>query len=191
MTKQVRRRAIVFGLSALLACVAGVRAMAQDPPPPQPPPGGRAARGGQRQPGLPMGEVDRLFDSYVAMQAQEALKLTDAQFPKFLSRLKVLQQTRRQHLAARRAVVAELNSNLKAPAESPLAESLRKLRDIDARYTDDLRKAYEGVDQVLDVTQQARFRVFEESVERRKFDLMLRARGRAQQQGGADRRPLP
>ncbi len=189
MTKQVRRRAIVFGLAAFLAW--GADARAQDTPAPQPPPGGRAARGSQRQPGLPMGEVDRLFDSYVAMQAQDALKLTDAQFPQFLSRLKMLQQTRRQHLAARRAVVAELNNNLKAtaPAESPLADSLRRLRDIDARYTDDLRKAYEGVDQVLDVTQQARFRVFEESVERRKFDLMLRARGRAQQQGGVDRRP--
>jgi hypothetical protein len=89
-------------------------------------------------------------------------------------------------------VVAELDNSLKAAsqAESPLVDALRKLRDLDTKYSDDLRKAYEGVDQVLDVTQQARFRVFEESVERRKFELMLRARGRAQQ-AGAGRWPPP
>ena len=34
----------------------------------------------------------------------------------------------------------------------------------------------EAVDQVLDLRQQARFRVFEEQMERRKVELLLRAR---------------
>ena len=39
-----------------------------------------------------------------------------------------------------------------------------------------LTKAYDGIDQVLDVGQQAKFRVFEELMERRKLELVTRAR---------------
>jgi hypothetical protein len=182
MTKQVRL-AIAAALLALVTAAVGP-ARAQDP---QPPPGGRG-RAGQGRAGLNVAEVERLFDGYVAMQAQDALNLTDAQFPQFLARLKVLQQTRRQHLAARRAIIAELGGGIKAspPAEGALSDGLKKLRDLDAKFTDDVRRAYEGIDQVLDLAQQARFRVFEETVERRKFDLMLRAR-RSAQQGEPDR----
>jgi hypothetical protein len=35
------------------------------------------------------------------------------------------------------------------------------------------------VDEVLDVRQQARFRMFEDMIERRKLDLLMRARQRA------------
>ena len=173
MTKQVGFA--VAGLFSVLLLAA--TASAQDP---QAQSGGRGR--GPRQGGLNVAEVERLFDGYVAMQAEDALKLTDAQFPQFLARLKVLQQTRRQHFAARRALLLELDRDVKAspPADAPIADDLKKLRDLDAKYVDDLRKAYDGVDQVLDVTQQARFRVFEEAVERRKLDLMLRARRTAQ-----------
>jgi hypothetical protein len=182
MTKY--RRVVAWACAGLIAAAGS--AYAQDA---QAPPGGRG-RAGQRAVGLNVAEVERLFDGYVAMQAQDALKLTDAQFPQFLARLRTLQQTRRQHLAARRAIVAELNGALRAtpPADGALAEGLRRLRELDGKYAEDLRRSYEGVDQVLDVAQQARFRVFEETVERRKFDLMLRAR-RSAQQGGPDRLP--
>jgi hypothetical protein len=48
-----------------------------------------------------------------------------------------------------------------------------------------MRKAYNGIDEVLDVRQQARFRVFEDQIERRKIELMMRARqqNRANQAG--------
>ena len=39
-----------------------------------------------------------------------------------------------------------------------------------------MRKAYNALDEVLDVRQQARFRVFEEQIERRKIELLMRAR---------------
>jgi hypothetical protein len=39
-----------------------------------------------------------------------------------------------------------------------------------------MRRAYESLDEVLDVRQQARFRIFEEMIERRKMDLLMRAR---------------
>ena len=39
-----------------------------------------------------------------------------------------------------------------------------------------MRKAYDGVDEMLDIRQQARFRLFEEQMEQQKLDLLMRAR---------------
>ena len=141
---------------------------------------GRAA---ERQ-GLPPMEVERLFDGYVAMQAQEAVQLSDAQYPQFLAKLRGLQQVRRRHLADRRQALAELGKVLRATPvdEGQVREGLRRLRELGARNAEEIRKAYDAIDEVLDVAQQARFRLFEESVERRKFDLVLRARQRQQRQ---------
>jgi len=60
--------------------------------------------------------------------------------------------------------------------EAALKERVQALQELDTRSVADIRKAYDAVDQVLDVTQQARFRVFEELMERRKIELVTRAR---------------
>jgi hypothetical protein len=57
-----------------------------------------------------------------------------------------------------------------------LSERVKALQELEDRSLADLRKAYEGVDQVLDVRQQARFRVFEEQMEQRMLQLITRAR---------------
>ena len=44
------------------------------------------------------------------------------------------------------------------------------------KITGETRKAYDDVDQMLDVRQQAKFRIFEELMERRKLELVTRAR---------------
>ncbi len=144
-------------------------------------PAGQRGRPGLRGQALPAGEVERLFDGYVVMQAQGALKLTDAQFPPFVAKLKVLQEVRRHNRQEHRRFVAELARALgTAPvSENELRDVLRRMRDQQLRGAEEEQKAYEGIDQVLDPVQQARFRVFEDTVERRKFDLVLRARGRA------------
>jgi hypothetical protein len=153
---------------------------------------GLRARAAQRRQALGTGEVERLFDGYVAMQAQDALKLSDSQFPQFLARLRALQRTRRQHLLDRRQVVADLAAATSGTAaDNRVVDLLKRLRELDAKYAEDLQRAYDGVDQVLDPGQQARFRVFEDSVERRKLELMLRARRTAQQKGLIDRQPQP
>ena len=41
-------------------------------------------------------ELQRLFDAYVLVQAQDVLQLTDAQLPDFMSRLRALQEVRRR-----------------------------------------------------------------------------------------------
>lgn len=71
------------------------------------------------------------------------------------------------------------------PDEGQIRERLKALQDLEGRAPAEVRKAYDAVDELLDARQQARFRVFEEEMERRKFDLLSRAhrpvqRGRGQ-----------
>jgi hypothetical protein len=59
--------------------------------------------------------------------------------------------------------------------EAGLRDRMRRLREIDEHGLADVRRACDAIDQILDVQQQARFRVFEEQMERRKVELVLRA----------------
>lgn len=133
-------------------------------------------------------EIQRLFDAYLVMEAQQALGLTDAQYAPFLTRLRALQETRRRYLASRALALAELarltaprNTALRAPDEALLKDRLAALQELDSRAAAETRKAYGEVDALLDPRQQARFRVFEDQIERRKLELMLRARQNARQ----------
>jgi lysozyme family protein len=65
---------------------------------------------------------------------------------------------------------------VKVVEEGPLKERLAALQELEARTAAELRKAYTAVDEVLDLRQQARFRIFEEQIERRKLELLMRAR---------------
>jgi hypothetical protein len=128
--------------------------------------------------GITPAEIRRMFDSYALMQAQEQLKITDEQFPRFLSRFKALQDVRRRNLMERNRRLQELRRLTSNPQtdETTLSERVKALQELEDRSLADLRKAYEGVDQVLDVRQQARFRVFEEQMEQRMLQLITRAR---------------
>ena len=119
-----------------------------------------------------------MFDSYALMQAQEFLKVTDEQFPQFLTRFKALQDIRRQALQERNRRVNDLRKLVNAPQfdEAAAKEQLKGLQDLDGRTQADVKRAYDAIDQILDLRQQARFRVFEENMERRKLDLVNRAR---------------
>jgi hypothetical protein len=122
-------------------------------------------------------EIQRLFDAYVVMQAQQALQLSDEQFPKFLARVKTLQEARRRGQMQRGRMLQELRRLSQTPGEDDaLRNQLKALNDLDARLGTEIRQALEGVDQTLDLRQQARFRLFEEQMERRKVDLLMRAR---------------
>ena len=52
--------------------------------------------------------MQRLFDAYVLMQAQERLGISDAQYPQFVQRLKALLDARRRTVVARTALIQEL-----------------------------------------------------------------------------------
>jgi hypothetical protein len=141
---------------------------------------GQQGRAGAPAPqeGVSPAEIQRMFDAYALMQAQELLKIADEQYPQFLSRFKALQDARRKALQDRNRVLQNLRKLVNEPQsdENQIKEQIKALQDVDARAIADVKKAYDGVDQVLDVRQQAKFRVFEENMERRKLELVARAR---------------
>jgi Spy/CpxP family protein refolding chaperone len=129
-------------------------------------------------PAVSPGEIQRMFDSSALIQAQDQLKISDEQFPQFLRRFKILQDTRRKNLQERFRLVQELRrlSNEPQPDEAQMKERLKSLDELDVRAQAEQAKAYEAIAQMLDVRQQARFRVFEENMENRKLALVTRAR---------------
>ncbi|MGH9141474.1 MAG: hypothetical protein ACRD2I_10060 [Vicinamibacterales bacterium] len=129
-------------------------------------------------PGVSPAEIQRMFDSYALIQAQEQLKVSDDKFPQFLTRFKALQDTRRRNMTERLRMIQDLRrlTNEPQPDEARMLDRLKALEDLDARAQGELTRAYEAINQVLDVYQQARFRVFEENMENRKLALVMRAR---------------
>ena len=128
-------------------------------------------------------ELRRLLDAYSIVQAQESLKLSDDQYARFLPRFKGLLDTRRQTLQQHTRVLNVLRRLLMdaQPDESMLKDALKQLQEIDTRGEADARRAYDAIDQVLDLKQQAKFRVFEEQMERRKLELVAQAQAKARQ----------
>jgi Spy/CpxP family protein refolding chaperone len=147
---------------------------------------GQGARGGQRQGGgsgpdeggVTPAEIQRMFDAYALMQAQEQLKIGDEQFTRFLTRFKALQEVRRQTLQERARIIQNLRRLVNAPQpdEAQIKDRMNALQEVETRSAADMKKAYEAIDQVLDIRQQAKFSVFEETMERRKLELVMRAR---------------
>jgi hypothetical protein len=135
------------------------------------------------QPGVTPAEIQRMFEAYALVQAQEQLKLTDDKYPQFLVKFKALQDLRRRTQQERNRLLQDLRRLANENGdENPIKERLKALQDLDAHARGEIQKAYEGVDSVLDVRQQARFRLFEEQMEHRKLELLMRARQANRQQ---------
>ena len=81
------------------------------------------------QPAGSPAEIQRMFDSYALIQAQDQLKISDEKFPQFLSRFKALQDVRRRNLIERLRVVQELRrlSNDPQSDEAQLKERLKEI----------------------------------------------------------------
>lgn len=148
---------------------------------------------GQQAPAAPPGlpdpatisapQIQRWFEAFTVLQAQEALQLSESQYGRFVTRLKALQETRRRHQQDRNKILGDMrrltNPKTGSQDEAQLAERLKALREADDRGAAELKKAYEGVDETLEVRQQARLRVFEERMEQQKLELLMRARQNA------------
>jgi len=140
-------------------------------------------------------QVNQLFDAMLVMQAQDALALSEQQYAQFVARLKVLQDTRRRSQQERLRLINELqrmtnprNAGATAP-ESDIKVRLSALQELEGRSAAELRKAYNAVDEGLNPLQQARFRVLEENIERRKLQLVGRARQNNPERPQPQRRP--
>ncbi len=164
------KRWLIVVTTSLAVTLAGGVAFGQQAPAPPP--------GGDETPNVSPLEIQRMFDAYALVQAQDRLKLSDEQFPQFLARFKALQEVRRRLQIERMRALRELNrlSQTEKVEDSAFKDQLRVLQEIESRTSAEVRKAYDSIDQVLDVRQQANFRLFEEMMERRKIELVTRAR---------------
>jgi hypothetical protein len=128
-------------------------------------------------------QIQRWFEAFTVLQAQEALELSETQYGRFVTRLKALQETRRRHQQARNKILGDMrrltNPQTGNQDEALITERLKALREADDRGAAELKKSYDAVDETLDVRQQARFRVFEDRMEQQKLELLMRARQNA------------
>jgi hypothetical protein len=126
------------------------------------------------------GEVQSMFDAYTLLQAQEVLQLEDDQYARFVTRLRALQAARRRGESQKMTIVNQLRRILQAAGgrvdESMIKDRLKMLSDLDASVAAEVKTAQASLDEVLDLRQQARFRIFEEEMERRKIELVMRIR---------------
>jgi Spy/CpxP family protein refolding chaperone len=147
----------------------------------------RAGRLGRRGPAarnpdvMTVQQVEEYFDQVMLHQARTNLALTDDQFLRFGAGLRRLQTARRQQQRQRLAMMRDLNGLVNATPfdEAAVTSKLKELDDVSARSTDEIRTAYDAIDRTLTLRQRARFRIFEEMMERRKLELVARARQQA------------
>jgi hypothetical protein len=166
----------LVAVCALIACASGPAWSAQQA---GSAPRGRAGARGAGGAAASPAELQTMFDGYVLMQAQEALQVNDEQFPRFLARLKALQEARRRGQAERARAIQELRRLSQQDGtveEGELRARLKALAEVEAKAAVDVKEAHAALDEVMTVRQQARFRVFEEAMERRKVELLMRAR---------------
>jgi hypothetical protein len=141
-------------------------------------------------PDLTPAEVQRLFDAFVLVQAQESLELSDDQFAPFVSKLKRLQELRRRNQQEEQRLlraVQRLETRQEASDEE-IETRLGELDDHHVRAAEAVRAAYADIDSILALRQRVRLRVFEQRMERRKLQLVMRA-GQARPAQPTQRRP--
>jgi hypothetical protein len=158
--------------------------------------GGRPGQRGQPATGaVTPAEIQQMFDAYFLVRAQEVLQLRDDQYPPFLARLRALQEIRRRTENQRLQNINQLRRMLQAADgqldEPTIKERLRALNDLQASSTAEIRQAQNSLDEVLDLQQQARFRVLEEEMERRKVELVMRTRQTNRANPNRPRNPQP
>ena len=111
-------------------------------------------------------ELQKMFDAYALMQAQDQLKIDDEQYAQFLTRFKALQDVRRQALQERTRTIAELRRLRNDPQsdENQIKDRLKALQD-DRRAGGGRHQRRRTTPWIRcsSVRQQAQFRVFEEN----------------------------
>jgi hypothetical protein len=121
-----------------------------------------------------------MWDEYVLSQAQAALNLTDQQFMRFRNRLNQLQQLRRRLQRERNQKLREAQQALSgrgAPVDPAVVSArLKEYDDLMVSSAEQLRQSYVSIDEVLNVRQRVRFRLFEDRMAQKKLELLAQAR---------------
>jgi hypothetical protein len=181
-----------FSLAAALVVIlpAVMAAQQTTPPPATTPPQatpdaapaqGRGAGGAPQRPlaadQAKLATVQDLLDGMEISNADKALQVDDQHYAVFIQRLRNLQRLRRQHQMSRQRLIGELRrlANQQPAVEDALLEApTKRLDDFDRTAFQEIQTAYAQIDEVLNVRQRARFRLFEENMEQRKLEILTR-----------------
>lgn len=176
-------RMIIVALTVAWAGELGLGVMAASPGPrsqqqlPAPRPGDQ----------ISIADIQSMFDAMAVLDAEKFVALTAEQYPVFVQKLKRLQDARKQLNQRRARAINELRMMVSAnPANGKTVDDPTidaKLKELDGFETDGrtaIGKALEDLDQLLSPRQRARFRLLEESTEKKKLDFLMKVR----QQGG-------
>jgi len=179
-TRRVSTTAVAISAALLLVTAGPLGAQTRRAAPPE----GQAA-------GVSPVELQQLFDAYVMIQAQESLKLSESQYPQFLPRLKALQEVRRRHQMERTRIVQDLRRLVQGEGDAAnrerVTERLTALKELETKSTAEVAQAVERLDEVLEPVQRAKLRILDEQMERRKLELLMRARQGARARAVPDR----
>lgn len=121
-------------------------------------------------------QLQQHIDALALVQAQQELKLTEEQQANFATRLVRLQTVRRRMTNERRRVFAELRGLVDSPTphDEAISEKLKALGEINRRGGEEVLRSYEDLDTILTPWQRAKFRLFEERLERQKVEMLGR-----------------
>jgi Spy/CpxP family protein refolding chaperone len=187
-TRRVKQAGIA--LVTITLAIASVSAQAPPPQAGQAPQRQGNRPGGPRGPAAPgelnLQTVQNLVDAWALVEAEKDLELTNTQYSDFVARMQRVQSTRRRHMMERQRMLREMNGMLfgnPRPDDAAINEKLKAFDQLTERSAQEMRQVVQDLDGILTPYQRARFRLFEERMERRKLELLTRARaGR----GGGD-----
>ena len=175
-------------LAGVLASLSPLAVFAAQEPPPQTSPKVQRPAGAQGQrgrgqglpaarPGMPIQQLQAMFDAYALVQAQKALRLSDEQYQRFFVRMNRLQDVRRRHVRQRNQLLNELRRKWRPETdEAELVALTKQIDEMETTYDSEQRAARRAIDEVLTPRQVAFFRFFEEDMERQKIDFITRSR---------------
>jgi hypothetical protein len=126
--------------------------------------------------------VQSMVDAWAIVEAQKQLQLSNDQYPTFVTNMTKLQNARRRIQGERRRLLSELRPLVQGTGQDQaITDKVKAIDDLNQQASQELRQLIAELDSTLNPRQRARLRFFEEEIERRKIDMLLRARGR----GGA------
>jgi Spy/CpxP family protein refolding chaperone len=139
-----------------------------------------AAAAAAANPGLVSAQVQGMFDAFVLQRSKDFLALDNQQYPLFFQLMIQLQQLRIRHQQQRSRMLNELRklTNPQAPEvtdDGTLDARTKALDSLESQMQQDEQKAIAALDSVLTVRQRARFRIFEENMEREKIRMLALA----------------
>jgi hypothetical protein len=131
-----------------------------------------------------MNEALDILDALETAQADKRVQVSDAQYGQFILRLKKLQVLRRQHVAQRLKLVNQLRQLVNPlPPAQPSADDAaveaqtKAIDELDRRALQELQAAFASIDEVLNVRQRAKFRLYEETLEQEKLNILMKVVG--------------